>query len=208
KNLPHPVLVCFPTHCVLGFGNQGEKSVNATSSDRGLTFCETRAADFKLEEGFTLLVGKDFTGWTVRKYSGKTDKPDDLDGKAEASGKRFVVTSDGFTIDPKVKGDMIIETKKMYAGDVTIRFQFKGDAECNNDLLFRGQKFDINVKSLKIKENEWHDFEISIKGENLEYHINKEVVKKGKVKADGTVFGIRAEFGGIEIKNLRVSGGK
>lgn len=176
----------------------------------GLSWCPSRAADdFKLEEGFTLLVGKDLSGWTLRKYSDKSGKSEDLDGKAEAAGKRYVVTDGGtLKIDPKVKGDMIIETKKTFAGDVNLRFQFKGDAECNNDLLFRGQKFDINVKALKLKENDWHDLEINIKGDTMQYILDKQVVKSAKVKPEGTVFGIRAEFGGIEIRHLRVSDGK
>src|SRR5262245_63472880 len=88
------------------------------------------ADDFKPEPGFELIFnGKDFTGW---KTVGTKDKPGvSLDGKAEAFGGRFKAKDGELVIDPKVKGDVRIETAKEFAGDVAIRFEFFPDEKCN-----------------------------------------------------------------------------
>src|SRR5262245_24135310 len=72
----------------------------------------THADDFKLEPGFTLLFnGKDLGGWK-EKTGGAS-----LDGKTEAYKGRFKVTDGVIVIDPKVGGDVRIETQKKFAGD-------------------------------------------------------------------------------------------
>src|SRR5262245_35901079 len=109
--------------------------------------------DFKPESGFTLLFnGKNLDGWKA-KTGGEA-----LDGKTEAYKGRFKVSDGILTIDPSVKGDVRIVTTKSFDGDVHIKFDFKPDAKCNNDLFLRGQKFDLvkgNVKNLK--EGEWNN---------------------------------------------------
>src|SRR5437867_702213 len=96
------------------------------------------ADDFKIEPGFTPLVnGKDLTGWKEKNGSVS------LDGKTEAYKGRFTIKDDTIIIDPKVKGDVRIMTAREFAGDVHIKFEFKPDAKCNNDLFLRGHKFDL-----------------------------------------------------------------
>src|SRR5256885_6581569 len=97
----------------------------------------TRGDDFKPEDGFTLLFnGKDLTGW-------KTTKGESLDGKTEAYNGRFKAADGVLTIDPKVKGDVRIETQKEFGKDVHIKFDFLPGEGCNNDLFLRGLKFDL-----------------------------------------------------------------
>ena len=165
------------------------------------------ADEFKPEPGFELIFnGKDFTGW---KTLGTKDKPgESLDGKAEAFGGRFRAKDGEMVIDPKVKGDVRIETAKTFAGDVTVRFEFFPDAKCNNDLFFRGQKFDLsrdNVKNMKV--GEWNPIEITLRGGKIEFRVNGEVVRSASTKSDKSTFGIRAEFGAIQIRHLRVKEG-
>jgi hypothetical protein len=169
------------------------------------------ADEFKPEPGFKLLFnGKSLDGWQ-QKAGKKDDKAAALDGKTEAFDKRFVVKDGELVIDPKVKGDRYIETVAPVGGDFTLRFDFKPDEKCNNDLLFLGTKFDINSsnKNLKgLKVNEWNAMEIAVKGGAAEYKINGEVVGTQKTKGDKGPFALRAEFGGIAIKNVRISEGK
>src|SRR5437899_7980347 len=100
--------------------------------------CLSRADDFKLEPGFTLLFnGKDLTGWK-EKTGGAS-----LEGKTEAYKGRFTIKDDVVTIDPKVKGDVRIMTTREFAGDVHIKFEYMPGPGCNNDLFLRGQKFDL-----------------------------------------------------------------
>jgi hypothetical protein len=169
------------------------------------------ADDFKLEPGFKLLFnGKNLDGWQT-KAAGKDGKPMALDGKTDAYDKRFVVKDGELVIDPAVKGDRYIETAAPLSGDFTLRFDFKPDDKCNNDLLFRGTKFDINptAKNLKgIKVNEWNKIEIVVKDGSVEYKINSDKVDTKKTTTDKGPFVVRAEFGGIAIKNMRVTESK
>ena len=178
-----------------------------------LLLCATSAMvvaadEFKLEPGYKLLFnGKNLDGWQT-KAAGKDGKPMPLDGKTDAFGGRFVVKDGELVIDPAVKGDRYIETVQPLGGDFTLRFDFKPDEKCNNDLLFRGTKFDINptAKNLKgIKVNEWNTMEIVVKDGSVEYRINGEKVDAKKTTVDKGPFVVRAEFGGVAIKNVRVT---
>lgn len=39
-------------------------------------------------------------------------------------------------IDPKAKGDLTINTVQDFEKDVHIKFEYKPDAKCNNDLFY------------------------------------------------------------------------
>jgi hypothetical protein len=169
-------------------------------------FCAAPSAgaeDPKLEPGFTLLFnGKDLTGWK-EKTGGRS-----LDGKTEAYKGRFTVKDEILVIDPKVKGDVRIMTTREFAGDVHIKFDFEPGAGCNNDLFLRGHKFDLVKGGVKnMKDGEWNHFEIVITGDKIEFKNNGEVQRTGKVKVGSSVFEIRAEFGHIKFRRIRVQGG-
>ena len=172
-----------------------------------LLTCLTLAAaadDFKPEPGFTSLFnGKDLAGW--KEKQGGTS----LDGKTEAYKGRFKVKDGVLVIDPKIKGDVRIVTNRQFAGDVRIRFDYRPGPGCNNDLFLRGHKFDLKKPDVKnLKEGEWNQFEILIKGDSIEFRNNGEVQRKGTVKSKSTPFGIRAELGPVEFLRLRVMGGE
>ncbi|MCC6416718.1 MAG: DUF1080 domain-containing protein [Gemmataceae bacterium] len=155
--------------------------------------------DFKPEPGYSLLFnGKDLTGWKTKKGN------EPLDGKTEAYKGRFKVVEGKIVIDPKVKGDVTIETTRTFGKGAHIQFEFLPGPKCNNDLFFRGNKFDLvktNVKNLK--EGEWNQLEI-ISGENeVEFKANGVTQRKAKVKAASSPLGIRAEFGPVQIRHLR-----
>jgi hypothetical protein len=162
------------------------------------------AGDFKLEPGFTLLFnGKNLDGW--REASGK--KKESLDSKTEAFNGRFKVVAGNLVYDPAVKGDLYIETAKEFGNDVTIKFDFKPGPKCNNDLFLRGTKFDIipgNKENKNVKEGEWYAFEIVVKGDKIEHKINGETARTSKAGSKATPFKLRAEFGVIEVKNIRI----
>lgn len=163
------------------------------------------ADDFKPEPDFTVIFnGKDLTGWTMK---GKKDAGS-LDGKTDAFNKRFVVAEGVLTIDPKVKGDVTIETAKPLGKDVHIKFDYKPGAGCNNDLFFRGTKFDLKKEDVKnIKWDEWNQFEIIAAGTKVEFKNNGETIKTMNAKSDGTPLGIRAELGPMQVRRLRVKEG-
>ena len=169
-----------------------------------ITISTSAADDFTLEPGFSALFVKgDLTGWKTKK------EKESLDGKSEAYKGRFKLAGGVLTIDPKVKGDVIIETAKEFAGDATIRFDFRPATGCNNDLFFRGTKFDINPKMLtKVKLDEWNELEIAVKADKAEFRINGELTKTLPAKVAKSPLGIRAEFGAIEIRKLRVKAGE
>jgi Domain of Unknown Function (DUF1080) len=161
--------------------------------------------DIKLEPGFEYIFnGKNLDGW--KEVGGK--EPPALDGKTEAYMGRFKVADGKLIYDPAVKGDKYIETAKAY-GDVQIRFDFKAGPKCNNDVLFRGTKFDIvpgNKENKTVKEGEWSTFELIAVGDKIEHKINNETVRTTALKVKSTPFKLRAEFGAIEIKNIRAKG--
>jgi Domain of Unknown Function (DUF1080) len=166
------------------------------------------SGDFKLEPGFTLLFnGKNLDGW--KEVGGKKDVPSlSLDGKTEAYMGRFKVVDGKLVYDPAVKGDKYIETAREFGKDVVIRFDFKAGPKCNNDVFLRGTKFDIvpgNKENKNVKEGEWSTFEVVVSGDKIEHKINGEIARttKAKAGAKATPFKLRAEFGSIEIKNIR-----
>jgi Domain of Unknown Function (DUF1080) len=163
------------------------------------------AGEFKLEPGFTLLFnGKNLDGWKEADAK-KGAKNESLDGKTEAYKGRFNVVDGKLVYDPAVKGDRYIETAREFAKDVTIRFDFKPGPKCNNDILFRGKKFDIipgNKENKEVKEGEWHAFEIVVRGGKLEHKING-VTARTSTAGAASPFKLRAENGAIEIKNIR-----
>jgi len=164
-----------------------------------------QADDFKLEPGFTLLFnGKNLDGW--KEFGGKKEA---LDGKTEAYAGRFKVVEGRIVLDPAVKGDVHIETAKEFAKDVRIKFDFKPGPKCNNDVFLRGTKFDINPAGKEAKtskEGEWSTFEIIVTGDKIEHKIGAETARTATLKADAPAspFRLRAEFGSLEIKNIRV----
>ena len=158
------------------------------------------AGEFKLEPGFKLLFnGKDFDGW----QTAKSKKPESLDDKTEAFKGRFKVEKGSIVIDYTVKGDSYIETKQEFGKDVHIKLDFKPGAGCNNDFFLRGSKFDITPKVKGVKDGEWNTLDIIVTGDKIEHKINGESARKGDVKGKSSTFMIRAEFGVIEIKNIR-----
>ena len=160
------------------------------------------ADDFKPEEGFTLLFnGKDLTGW-------KTTKGESLDGKTDAYSGRFKAADGVLTIDPAVKGDVRMETQKEFAGDVHIKFDFRPGKGCNNDLFLRGLKFDLKIEDVKEwKQDDWNSFEVVLKGDTAEFKLNDKLIKTMTVKGKGSVLGLRAEFGPMQIRRMRVKEG-
>jgi hypothetical protein len=152
----------------------------------------------KLEPGFTLLFnGKNLDGW-------KTKSGEALDGKTEAYKGRFKAGDGKLVIDPSVKGDVTIVTAKEFTKDVHIKFEFRAGDKCNNDLYFRGNKFDITLKLKGLKADAWNDLDIIARGDTLEFQVNGQAQKASKNKGVGAALGIRAEFGAIEMRNLRV----
>ena len=157
------------------------------------------ADDFKPDPGFTpIFNGKNLDGW-------KTKKGESLEGKTEAYNGRFKVADGKLVIDPKVKGDVIIETTRSFAKDVHIKFEFMPGPGCNNDLFIRGLKFDIKKPDVKnLKEGEWNVFEIVIAGKKAEFKCNGETQRTGNVKNDSSPFGVRAEFGPVQFRRMQV----
>lgn len=163
---------------------------------------------FELEKGFVLLFnGKDLDGWVE---VGKKDAEPKatLKGKTKAFDGRFSVAEGRLVIDPAVKGDRYIETAREFAKDVHIKFDFKAGEKCNNDLFLRGTKFDVVLPKKDadlVKQGQWQAFEIVVVGEEIEHKIDGKTARKAKLnaKAKASPFKIRAEFGAIELKNVR-----
>ena len=164
----------------------------------------THAADFTLEPGFTLLFnGKNLDGW----QTAKTATAEPLEGKTETTGGRIKVKDGALVYDPAVKGNFYIETTKEFGKDVHIKLDFNGGPKCNNDFFLRGTKFDV-VPGMKettsVKEGEWSTLEIIVKGDSVEHKINGATVRTAKAKDASSRFMLRAEYGDIQIKNIRV----
>jgi hypothetical protein len=161
------------------------------------------AGDFKPEPGFTLLFnGKNLDGWREAKGKKAT-----LDGKTEAYQGRFKVVAGVLVYDPTVKGDHYIETVREFGKDVVIKFDFKPGPKCNNDVFLRGTKFDIipgNRENKNVKEGEWSTLEITVEGNRIEHRINGVLVRLTRAGAKATPLMLRAEFGALQVKNLRV----
>lgn len=168
-----------------------------------LSFVVTTVLIALAADPVALFNGKNLDGW---KEASK-DKAS-LAGKTEAFGGRFRVKDGVIAIDPAVKGDLHIETEKPLAGDAKVILEVKPGPKCNNDLFIRGTKFDLTPGSKEgknLKEGEWATVEIVIKGESIEHRINGELARSAKTKGGPTPLRIRAEFGALEIKAVRLA---
>jgi hypothetical protein len=92
---------------------------------------------------------------------------------------------------------------------VTIRFDYKAGPKCNNDVFLRGTKFDIvpgNKENKNAKEGEWTAFEIVVTGDKIEHKVGGETTRTATLKPDAppSPLRLRAEFGVLEIRHLRV----
>jgi hypothetical protein len=143
-----------------------------------------------------LFNGKNLDGWKTKKGG------EPLDGKTEAYQGRFKVVEGKLVIDPTVKGDSYIETAKEFK-DVHIKLEFKPGEKCNNDLFLRGLKFDIVLGKIKGVKDGWNELEIIAKDNKADVKINGESQKTYDLKAPSSPFSIRAEYGVLEIRNLR-----
>ena len=156
------------------------------------------ADDFKPEAGFTLFFnGKDLSGW-------ETKQGVSLENKTESPDQRFKVRDGELVIDPDVKGDVVIQTTRKFSGDVHLKFEYLPGPGCNNDLFFRGIKFDIKKEDVKnLKEGEWNQFEIIIAGDKAEFKSNGETQRAAVAKGESSPLGVRAEFGAIRYRRMR-----
>ncbi len=173
----------------------------------GVTVVAATAADeIKIEPGFQLVFnGKNLDGWQT-----KAAKPVPLEGKTGAFDGRFAVKDGELVIDDKVKGDKYIETVRQFTGDFTIRYDFKPGEGCNNDTLLLGTKFDILAggKLKGVKDGEWNAMEIVVKGGSADFVVNGQKLATQKTKAEKGPLVLRAEFGRIAYRNVRVSEAK
>ena len=162
------------------------------------------AADAAPEAGFTpLFNGKDLTGW----QTARVPKSEPLDGKTDAFAGRFKVADGILVYDPAVKGNAYIETTREFSKDVDVKLDFKAGPKCNNDFFLRGTKFDIipgNKENKDVKEGEWSTLEIVVQGDTVEHKINGVTVRTAKAGQPSSPFMLRAEFGDIQIRNIRV----
>lgn len=165
-----------------------------------LVLAETRAAP---EPGFTpLFTGMDLNGWKMQKGNVS------LQGKTEAYRKRFFVQDQELIIDEKLKGNAIIETEKSFSGNMVLRCEYKPGKGCNNDLYLQGIKFDLTPKQVpNLQQDEWNTLEIAIRDGQAQIRNNQQLLTTKKTKPGATPFGIRAEFGPIRFRNIRVQGG-
>jgi hypothetical protein len=157
-----------------------------------------------------LFNGKDLDGWRTR--AGGKAKPESLEGKTEAFGGRFAVKDGALVIDPKVKGDRYIETARQFSGEFIIRYDFKPENGCNNDTLLLGTKFDIVAGAKNttkgVRVGAWNTMEIVVRGGSADFVINGKKAATQKTKADKGPLTLRAEFGAIAYKDIRLTAGK
>ncbi len=161
----------------------------------------TGADDNKPDAGFTSLFnGKDLGGWKAKDAKDAAS----LEGKTETPEKRFRVNDGRLVIDDKVKGNVVLYTIKEFGKDVHLKFEFRPGAGCNNDLYFRGLKFDIKKSDVKnLKEGEWNTFEIIVAGDKAEFKCNGESLKTEKTTSGSSTLGVRAEYGPIEFRRIQ-----
>ncbi|MCS7045715.1 MAG: DUF1080 domain-containing protein [Gemmataceae bacterium] len=168
-----------------------------------LALSHGQAGDFPTEPGFvSLFNGKNLDGW--RQAKGNKEL---LEGKTEAYRGRFKVQGGVLVIDPAVPGDSYIETTREFGKDVHVKLDFKPGPKCNNDIFLRGSKYDIvpgNKEHKDVKEGQWYTLEIIVSGDKLEHKVNGQTTRTSKAGSKATPLMIRAEFGAMEIKNLRV----
>jgi hypothetical protein len=181
----------------------------------GLAASLGQAADFKVEDGYTLLFnGKDLSGWRYGK--------DVLDGKTETPDKRFYVMEGAIVAAEKDKdgkgGIKDLYTVKDFAKAFNLKLEFRAAEKADSGVYIRGPQLQVRdfirrkekLSLTKFKNDGWNELDITVKDgivtttANGKAVTDKDVlevtVKNGKpeAKLNGTT---------IDVSNIQVSVG-
>jgi hypothetical protein len=156
----------------------------------------TRAAEFKLEDGFTRLDnGKTLDGWS---------------GKVEG----WQVVEGAIHLDAKLaKGDVYSETT--HSGNCVIRLQFRAAAGADSGVYFHGKQLQVrdypkagpaNYAKFAKPAGEWNDLELDITDGTAVVRLNGEIIesawKLGGASDKG--IGLQRERGDFDFRYIRV----
>jgi hypothetical protein len=160
------------------------------------------AQDFKAEPGYTLLFnGKDLTGWKQGK--------DLLDGKTATANKKWQVEGGAIAISGGGGGDLY--TAAEFNNDFHLKLEFRAAPKADSGVYIRGKQLQVRdypragpYKSVKFKDNDWNELDITVRGQVAECKCNGEVIEKAfKVAAKGGV-GLQSESGKFEFRHIRI----
>ena len=167
------------------------------------------------EPGFMpIFNGKDLTGWRV----GKTE----LAGKSASDDGRFSVR-DGVLVvtgskdkPPKVTE---IETVESFAGDFTLRLEFRASRDANSGLHLRDKAFAHQLqirdyprvgpyKTLKTyRDGDWNAIEVVVTGNRARCTCNGELLEAAIELPDRGPLALQSEINVIEYRNIRIKSG-
>src|SRR5260370_640342 len=146
--------------------------------------------DFKLEPGFTSLFnGKDLTGW----YQKNKDK-EDLTDKTVTPNKKFTVDNGIILVAGGGGGDLY--TKQSFDRDFHLKMEFRAAPRADSGVFIRGPQLQVRdyptvgpYRTVKFKDADWNDLEITVKGAVVTTTVN------GKTLTDKDTLGLTVRDG-------------
>jgi hypothetical protein len=128
------------------------------------------ADDNKPEDGFVpLFNGKDLTGWVY-----KSAPKESLEGKTATPDERIVVKDGAIVMNAKDKNDKggikDLYTVKSFDKDFVLRLEFRAAPRADSGVYIRGPQLQVRdyptvgpYKTVKFKDADWNDLEITVK---------------------------------------------
>jgi hypothetical protein len=166
----------------------------------------------------SLFNGKDLTGWGFHNESQEKFIFESFDGKNQSKDGRFKVKGGILTVNP----DNYIElnkpsyitlwTAKEYPDDFHFTIEFRAAKNADSGIFIRGIQLQCRdyliagpYKSLKnYKAQEWNHIDVIVKGNFARCTCNNEILEEAlKLPATGP-FGLEADRGQVEYRNIQI----
>jgi hypothetical protein len=138
-----------------------------------------RAEEKKPEDGFvSLFNGKDLTGWVY-----KSAPKESLEGKTATHDERVVVKDGAIVMNAKDKNDKggikDLYTVKSFDKDFVLRLEFRAAPKADSGVYIRGPQLQVRdyptvgpYKTVKFRDADWNDLEITVKGSVVTTTVN------------------------------------
>jgi len=160
--------------------------------------------------------GKDLTGWGYRNKKQEEVVFESFDSKNESKDRRFTGKDGILTVNPwvEVNGPHLISlwTKQIYSGDFSLTLEFRASVNADSGIYLHGLQLQCRdylvagpYKSLKnYKPQDWNKIEVIVKDNVARCTCNGEILEEAlKIPVRGP-FGLEADRGQMEYRNIQI----
>ncbi len=160
--------------------------------------------------------GKDLTGWGYRNKSQEKIVFESFDDKSTSSDGRFIGKEGILTVNPWIEANgphlISLWTKQEYSGDFSLSIEFRASVNADSGIYLRGKQLQCRdylvagpYKELKkYKPQDWNLIEVIVKDNIAHCTCNGEVLEEALILPVSGPFGLEADRGRMEYRNIQI----